>query len=98
MRAVYDDMKEELAQRKAELTKVNDELNDKPVDKNAICAEIQKERALKEAMERKNCLLAEELALFEEAFSNLKRSKSIKAKAADVAGKKTAGDRRNKAD
>ena len=41
MRAVHDDMKEDLAKRKAELTKMNDELKDMHVEKNTICAEIQ---------------------------------------------------------
>lgn len=59
MRAVYDDMKEDLAKRKAELAKMNDELKDMHVEKNTICAEIQQERALKEALERENRLLEE---------------------------------------
>ena len=33
MRAVYDDMKEELAKRKAELAKMNDELKNMHVEK-----------------------------------------------------------------
>lgn len=98
MRAVYDDMKEELAKRKAELAEVNEELNNMPVDKNAIRAEIQQERALKEAMERKNRLLEEELALSKEASSNFKRSKSGKSKASGVLGKKSAGNRRKNTD
>lgn len=42
MRAVHDDMKEELAKRKAELTKMNDELKDMHVDKNTIRAEFKR--------------------------------------------------------
>lgn len=98
MRAVYDDMKEELAKRKAELPKMNDELNDMHVDKNTIRAEIQQERALKEALERDNRLLEEELALSKEVSSNFKRSKSGKSKAAGALGKKFAGNRRRNTD
>lgn len=98
MRAVYDDMKEELAKRKAELPKMNDELNDMHVDKITIRAEIQKERALKEALERENRLLEEELALSKEASSNFKRSKSGKSKVAGALGKKSAGNRRRNTD
>ena len=43
------------------------------VDKNTICAEIQQERALKEALERENRLLEEELALSKEASSLVSR-------------------------
>ena len=98
MRAVYDDMKEELVKRKAELAKMNDELKDMHVEKNTICAEIQQERALKETLERENRLLEEELALSKEASSNFKRSKSGKSKAAGASGKKTASNRRKNAD
>lgn len=98
MHAVYDDMKEELAKRKAELPKMNDELKDMHVDKNTIRAEIQKERALKEALERENRLLEEELALSKEASSNFKRSESGKSKAAGALGKKFAGNRRRNTD
>lgn len=98
MRAVYDDMKDLLAKRKAELAKMNDELKDMHVEKNTICAEIQQERALKEALERENRLLEEELALSKEVSSNFKRSKSGKSKAAGASGKKTAGNRRKNAD
>ena len=68
------------------------------VDKNTICAEIQQERALKEALERENRLLEEELALSKEASSNFKRSKSGKSKVAGASGKKTAGYRRRNTD
>ena len=61
---------------------MNDELKDMHVDKNTIRAEIQKERALKEALERENRLLEEELVLSKEASSNFKRSESGKSKAA----------------
>lgn len=98
MRAVHDDMKEDLAKRKAELTKMNDELKDMHVEKNTICAEIQQERALKEALERENRLLEEELALSKEASSNFKRSKSGKSKAAGALGKKSAGNRKKNTD
>lgn len=98
MRAVHDDMKEELVKRKAELAKMNDELKDMHVEKNTIRAEIQQERALKEALERENRLLEEELALSKEVASNFKRSKSGKSKAAGVLGKKSAGNRRKNTD
>ena len=98
MRAVYDDMKEELAKRKAELAKMNDELKNMHVEKNIIRAEIQQECALKQALERENRLLEEELALSKEASSNFKRSKSGKSKAAGVLGKKSAGNRRKNTD
>lgn len=98
MRAVYDDMKEELAKRKAELPKMNDELKDMHVDKNTIRAEIQQECALKQALERENRLLEEELALSKEASSNFKRSESGKSKAAGALGKKFAGNRRRNTD
>ena len=98
MRAVHDDMKEDLAKRKAELTKMNDELKDMHVEKNTICAEIQQERALKEALERENRLLEEELALSKEVSSNFKRSKSGKSKAVGASGKKNVGNRRKNAD
>ena len=98
MCAVHDDMKEELVKRKAELAKMNDELKDKHVEKNSICAEIQQERALKETLERENRLLEEELALSKEVSSNFKRSKSGKSKAAGASGKKTASNRRKNAD
>ena len=68
------------------------------VDKNTICAEIQQERALKEALERENRLLEEELALSKEASSNFIRSKSGKSKAVSASGKKTAGYRRRNTD
>lgn len=98
MRAVHDDMKEELVKRKAELAKMNDELKDMHVEKNTICAEIQQERALKETLERENRLLEEELALSKEASSNFKRSKSGKSKAVGASGKKNVGNRRKNAD
>ena len=98
MRAVHDDMKDLLAKRKAELTKMNDELKDMHVEKNTICAEIQQERALKEALERENRLLEEELALSKEVSSNFKRSKSGKSKAAGASGKKSAGNRKKNTD
>lgn len=98
MRAVHDDMKEELVKRKAELAKMNDELKDMHVEKNTICAEIQQERALKQALERENRLLEEELALSKEVSSNFKRSKSGKSKAAGALGKKFAGNRRRNTD
>jgi|GEM_PF-3939708 len=98
MRAVYDDMKELLVKRKAELAKMNDELKDMHVEKNTICAEIQQERALKEALERENRLLEEELALSKEASSNFKRSKSGKSKAAGASGKKNVGNRKKNTD
>ena len=66
------------------------------VDKNTICAEIQQERALKEALERENRLLEEELALSKEVSSNFKRSKSGKSKAASALGKKNVGNRKKK--
>ena len=68
------------------------------VEKYTICAEIQQERALKEALERENRLLEEELALSKEVSSNFKRSKSGKSKAAGASSKKTAGYRRKNAD
>lgn len=98
MRAVHDDMKEELVKRKAELAKMNDELKDMHVEKNTICAEIQQERALKQALERENRLLEEELALSKEVSSNFKSSKSGKSKAAGALGKKNVGNRRKNAD
>lgn len=98
MRAVHDDMKEELVKRKAELAKMNDELKNMHVEKNIIRAEIQQECALKQALERENRLLEEELALSKEASSNFKRSKSGKSKAAGALGNKTAGNRRKNAD